>query len=115
MKNKNMILSFAILLIISAALSLAAYFASTLATQYDLGQLAYLFLIFFPIAAAVTGVLANVMTDRWWIALVISLLVFVGFMLIKYNAINFRYVLTYMLISLVGYYISHFVRRITKR
>jgi hypothetical protein len=115
MRNKNTFLSVIILLLLSFALCFAAYYASIMATQYDLGQLAYLFLIFSPIAAVIIGVLANTLAGRWWLAPAISLGAFAAFMMIRYNAINIRYVLAYMLISLVGYFITYAIRKITKR
>lgn len=115
MKNRNMITSLIILLVLSAALCIASYYASIAATPYDLGQLAYLFLIFFPITAVLIGVLTNAVIGRWWLAPGVSLLIFAGFMLVMYKTINIRYVLVYMLISLAGYYISYLVIRFIKR
>lgn len=115
MRNKNNILSMIVLLVLSEALCFAAYYASTLATQYDLGQLAYLFFIFFPITAVVIGMLANTTTGRWWLAPIGSLIAFTAFMLIMYKTVNIAYVLVYILISVAGYYLSYIVKRIIKR
>lgn len=115
MKNKNLIFNLIMLLVLSAALCIVSYYAAIMATDYDLGQLAYLFLIFLPAAAAIIGVLTNIMKVKWWAAPALCLLVFTGFMLIRYNAVNLAYVLAYMVISLVGYYIAYVIRRIVKR
>lgn len=115
MKNKNITANILILLVLSAVLCLAALFASTLLTEDDLGQLAYLLFIFFPLAAAIIGVLAYTMIGKAWMAPVISLLAFGAFMLLKYGTVNLMYLLVYMVISIGAYLLAYIAKRIVRK
>lgn len=115
MKNKNTVIDFLILLVLSAVLCLAALFASTLLTEDDLGQLAYLLFIFFPLAAAIIGVLTYTMIGKAWPAPVINLLAFGAFMLIKYGTASPIYLLVYMVISIGAYLLAYIVKRLVRK
>lgn len=115
MKNKKIAVNIMILLVLSAVLCLAALFASTLLTEDDLGQLAYLLFIFFPLAAAMIGVLAYTMIGKVWTAPVVSLLAFGAFMLLKYGTANLIYLLVYMMISIGAYLMAYIAKRIVRK
>ena len=115
MKDNKFVIRFISVLLISLVLGFASIYGARFATQYDLGQIAYMLVIFFPITAVATGVLAGIYLHRIWLAPIITSAAVLIAMFIAFKRVSFTYILIYMAISLVGYILTDLIRKILYR
>lgn len=112
MKDSRLIIRFIAILLISSALCFVSIIGARYATQYDLGQIAYMLVIFFPITAAIIGVMSSLYLKRLLLAPVIALIAFLTAMIASFGNINILYILIYMFISIAGYAIAYSIGKI---
>lgn len=92
--------------IISLALNFLSILASPFVSPDDLGQVAFIMFIFFPIAAVITGILSQRQKTGIWVAPLISALTVAIVIIVTYNSSGLKFALIYAAISLAGYLVS---------
>lgn len=115
MKNKNTVINATIILLTALALCFASVYGSKLASQDDLGQIAYMLVIFFPVTSAITGALTRFLLPKIIVAPLIVMAAFIVTMLTAFQNINFSFVLGYMLISIIAYLVTGAIKSIFRR
>ncbi len=105
MNNRNY-LRFLIILIVSIALYSLSIMLAPFTSPDDLGQLAFVLVIFFPASALITGILSHRLGLVIAAAPVISALAAAIVILLRFNSSGLIYAAIYAAVALFGYLLS---------
>lgn len=115
MKDNTWAADFISVLIGAVALCAASVVAARLITHDDLAQIIYMVVIFFPITAAIIGILTRLHLKKLWAAPVIADVCIAATTLIIFRNIGIKYLIFYTVVSIVGYGAAHFFKGVSKR
>ena len=114
LKNR-MALNALIIFLLSALLNWLSVMLAPLASPDDLGQLAFVLVVFFPAVAFIAGVLSRRLRLHILAAVSIAAVSAAAVIFLMYSSTNFVYVLTCAAVSAAGYLVSLAVELLIKR
>lgn len=114
MNNRNLI-RILVIFIISIGLNSLSVLLAPFTSPDDLGQLAFILVIFFPASALITGILSQRLGIGLAVAAVISALAVGTVILVRFNSAGLAYALIYAAIAILGHLLSWGLDKIIKR
>lgn len=112
--NKKLINRTAVIFIISIFLNWFSIMISPYASPDDLGQLAFILVIFFPAAALLTGIFTRRSGLSLTAAALISALSVAIVILVRYNSTGLIYAPIYAAVAIAGYLAAWGMERLIK-
>ena len=113
--NKKNYLKLLIILIVSIALNSLSILLSPYASPDDLGQLAFIMVIFWPASALITGILSHRLGFGIVAAAIISAGAAALVILLRYNSSGLVYVPVYAAIGIAGQLLSWGLDKIIRK
>ena len=114
MNNRNY-LRFLIILIVSIALNTLSIMLAPFTSPDDLGQLAFILVIFFPTSALITGILSHRLGLVIAAAPVISAIAAAIVILVRFNSSGLIYAAVYAAVALSGHLLSWGLDKIIRK
>lgn len=115
MRDNKFLKNAVLVLLIGLVLGFLSVYASRYATSDDLGQLAFMLVIFFPVSAAVMGIISSISLKKIGATAVLTGLAFVIVMIAAFKSVNYVYILVYILVSLIAYMLTNVIASMARR
>ena len=113
--NKKYYINLITIFIVSLGLNIISILLAPFSSPDDLGQLAFIIYIFFPISAVITGVLSQRLRLALWAAPVISAMTVSIAILVRYNSAGLKFTPVYAAIALAGHLLFWGIEVIIKK
>lgn len=110
MRDNKSIRNIMIVLLAGLALGFLSVYAAPYFSSDDLGQIAFMLVVFFPISAALVGILGSVFLKQMWMTALMAVLIFLVVMFTAFKNVDYVYILFYVLVALIAYMVASLIK-----